>query len=208
MKIIRFLNVFIIILELTCASSLFAQDDTGVGIGTTNPRLKMDIAGGGKFSEGIQIGVIENLSDDDTSTFLIQEGTDKIKSLDVSNPTGAALGYIQVYEIFNPNEDWVLDFDTGVNATDFVLNTLSASYDRELDIDYNATIPYYSAFIKDNTWHITADFPAANNLDASELGTWTVTTLIYSKDLSKQFGDVVINMKGGSSGTATSPIIN
>lgn len=168
----------------------------------------LEVAGDAKISQGISIRVIENLEDSDTSTFLIQESSDQIKSLDVSNPTGAALGYIQVYEIYNPNEDWVLDFDTGINATDFVLNTLSASYDRELDINNNATIPYYSAFINNGTWHITADFPAANNLDPSELGTWTITTLIYSKDLSKQFGNVVIDMSGGSTGAATNPIIN
>ena len=202
-----YFKTFLLLLFLNSYATT-AQEVTGVGIGTDNPRMKLDIAGSGKFSEGIKIGVIDNLSDDDTSTFLIQEESDKIKSLDVSNPTGAALGYIQVYEIYNPNEDWVLDFDTGVSSSDFVLNTLSASYDRELDINYNSTIPYYSAFIKNNTWHITADFPSANNLNSSEKGTWTVTTLIYSKDLSKQFGDVVIQMNGGSSGTANTPIIN
>lgn len=187
--------------------SAFCQTE-GVGIGTTQPRAKLDVAGDAKISQGISIGVIDNLEDADTSTFLIQEASDQIKSLDVSNPTGAALGYIQVYEIYNPDEDWVLDFDTGIDANDFVLNTLSASYDRELDINNNATIPYYSAFINNGTWHITADFPSANNLDPSELGTWTITTLIYSKDLSKQFGNVVIDMSGGSTGAATTPIIN
>lgn len=199
-------RTLLLFLYLLCFTA-FSQTE-GVGIGTTQPRAMLEVAGDAKISQGISIRVIENLEDSDTSTFLIQESSDQIKSLDVSNPTGAALGYIQVYEIYNPNEDWVLDFDTGINATDFVLNTLSASYDRELDINNNATIPYYSAFINNGTWHITADFPAANNLDPSELGTWTITTLIYSKDLSKQFGNVVIDMSGGSTGAATNPIIN
>ncbi|WP_442845570.1 hypothetical protein [Leeuwenhoekiella sp. H156] len=201
------MKITVLLFFYALSFTAFSQTD-GVGIGTTQPRAKLEVAGDAKISQGISIGVIDNLEDADTSTFLIQESSDQIKSLDVSNPTGAALGYIQVYEIYNPNEDWVLDFDTGIDANDFVLNTLSASYDRELDIDNNATIPYYSAFINNGTWHITADFPAANNLYPSELGTWTITTLIYSKDLSKQFGNVVIDMSGGSTGTATNPIIN
>ena len=104
-------------------SSLFSQN-TAVGIGTTDPRMKLEVAGDALLRSGVRIGVIDNLKDDDTSTFLVQEGNARIKSLDVSNPTGAALGYIQVYEIYNPNEDWVLDFDTKVNATDFVLISL------------------------------------------------------------------------------------
>lgn len=185
----------------------FSQTD-GVGIGTTQPRAKLEVAGDARLSEGISIGIIDNLEDNDTSTFLIQEQSNKIKTLDVSNPTGAALGYIQVYEIYNPNEDWVLDFDTRVNANDFVLNAISASYDRELDMGFNSTIPYYSAFISNGTWHITADFPEANNRNPAELGTWTVTCLIYSKDLSKQFGRVEIPMAGNTTGAAANPIVD
>tara|TARA_R110002012_G_scaffold47461_3_gene124406 strand:- start:557 stop:1174 length:618 start_codon:yes stop_codon:yes gene_type:complete len=189
------------------SSSLFSQN-TAVGIGTTDPRMKLEVAGDALLRSGVSIGVIDNLKDDDTSTFLVQEGNARIKSLDVSNPTGAALGYIQVYEIYNPNEDWVLDFDTKVNATDFVLNAISASYDRELDLNRDSTIPYYSAFIQNDTWHIKADFPAANNRNSAEKGTWTVTTLIYSNDLSKQFGKIDISMDGGTAQTAANPFIN
>ena len=181
---------------------------TGVGIGTTNPRVKLEVAGDARVQNTVTISTINDLKDDDTSTFLIQDGNSKIKSLDVSNPTGAALGYIQIYELYDPQEDWVFDFDTRVDANEFVLNTLSASYDRELDINSNATIPFYSAFIKDGTWHITADFPAANNLNPNEKGTWTITTLIYSKDLSKQFGRIPVAMEEASTQSATNPIID
>jgi len=197
-----------VIMFCTCTGFCFAQVDSGVGIGTTNPRAKLEVAGDAHISQGLSIGTILDLEDGDTSTFLIQEDSDKIKSLDVSNPTGVALGYIQVYEIYDPNEDWVYDFDTQVDANEFVLNTLSASYDREIDINYNATIPFYSAFIKNGTWHITADFPAANNRYNSEKGTWTVTTLIYSKDLSKQFNKVTIPMSGGSTSAASTPLVD
>ena len=179
-----------------------------VGIGTETPRTKLEVAGDMKIVADIAIGTINKITDDDSSTFLIQDDTDKIKALDVSHPTGAALGYIQEYIIRNPNEDWILNFDTGVNANNFVLNTISAYYDRELDIGSESSIPYTSAYISGGTWHIIADFPSANNLNGNEIGTWTITTLIYSQDLSKQFGSIVIPMAGGTTGTATNPVIN
>lgn len=182
---------------------------TGVGIGTTNPRVKLEVAGDAYLRDGVDIGVIDNMEDGDASTFLVQEGlNDKIKTLDVSNPTGTALGYIQEYIIENPNEDWIYDLNTNISATDFVVNTISAYYDKELDIDAYATVPNFSAYIQGGTWHLTADFPSANNLYDNEIGTWTITTLIYSRDLSKQLGTITIPMAGSSTGSRATPIIN
>lgn len=195
-----------LVVFLFVASAVSAQN--GVGIGTTTPRKTLEVAGNVKISDKIEIVQIDSLANEDKSTFLIQDASLKIKALDVSNPTGAALGYIQEYIIYNPNEDWVLDFDTRINANEFVLNTISAFYDRELDISEHSSIPYYSAFIKDGTWHIIADFPSANNVVPSDLGTWTISTLIYSRDLSKQLGNVEVPMGGKTTGAATNPVIN
>ncbi|EAQ48760.1 hypothetical protein [Leeuwenhoekiella blandensis] len=180
-----------------------------VGIGTSNPRVTLEVAGDAITRDGIEIGVIDDMVDADTSTFLVQEdASNKLKTLDVSNPTGTALGYIQEYIIENPNEDWVLNLDTNISATEFVVNTISAYYNRELDIDGYATVPNFSAYIQDGTWRLTADFPSANNLYDNEIGTWTITTLIYSRDLSKQLGTITIPMNNGSEGSHANPIID
>jgi len=180
-----------------------------VGIGTSDPRVTLEVAGDAITRNGIEIGVIDDMVDADTSTFLVQEGaSNKLKTLDVSNPTGTALGYIQEYIIENPNEDWIFDLNTNISATDFVVNTISAYYNRELDIDGYATVPNFSAYIQGGTWHLTADFPSANNLYDNEIGTWTITTLIYSRDLSKQLGTITIPMANGSTNSATNPIID
>lgn len=196
-------------LFLMCALS---KVHSQVGINTTTPRKALEVAGSMKISDSIEISQINALKDLDTSTFLIQDNQQFVKTLDVSNPTGTALGYIQVYLIENPNLDWVLDFDTKVSANDYVLNTISSHFNRELIMNTsegrNSSIPYTSAFIKNGTWHIIADYPSANNKNRTEIGTWTITTLIYSKDLSKQFGTVNIQMNNGSNGSATTPIIN
>ncbi|RXG15296.1 hypothetical protein [Leeuwenhoekiella aestuarii] len=205
LKILTIVFVFI-------ATASFSQD-RGVGIGTLEPRATLEVAGAATLRDGFDIKVIEPLTDEDKSSFLMQENNSNIRKLDVSNPTGAALGYIQKYEIYNPNEDWVRDLDTSIDANDFVVNTISANYDRELDIGNYSTIPYFAAIIKTNsdgsaTWHITADFPAANNLDSDEIGTWTITTLIYSRDLSKQLGKIEYNMNNTTTGSVSTPIIN
>lgn len=194
-----------------CICPLFSAYSQ-IGINTTNPSEALEVAGDMKISDEILIKIIPHLNDSDTSTFLIQDENDLIKTLDVSNPVGAALGYIQEYVIVNPNLDWVLDFDSRVDATQYVLNTISANFNRELKMNttggINSSIPYTSAYIKNGTWHIIADYPSANNKNEAEVGTWTITTLIYSKDLSKQFGTVNIPMNNTTTGAASSPIIN
>ncbi|MBT8256247.1 MAG: hypothetical protein KJO23_06885 [Bacteroidia bacterium] len=185
-----------------------------VGIGTTTARTTLEVAGDTEISGNVQIGTFKPLNDNETSSFLIQETDSSIKSLDVSNPTGAALAYIQEYIIVNPNLDWIKDFDTGIDATDYVLIVTSASYDLELDLteaagaENNASLPYASTFIKYGTWHIIADYPQAANLDETAIGTWTIKTLIFSSDVSKQFGSVDIPMSNLPVGAATAPIID
>lgn len=202
------LLLFVCIFFSVTTARLFSQ----VGINTITPRKTLEVGGSVKISDSLKIKEIHALRDGDTSTFLIQDSNNFINIMDVSNPTQAALGYIQEYLIVNPDLDWVLDFDTQVNAQQYVLNIISANFDRELIMNtsngVDFSIPYSSAFIRNGTWHIIADYPVANNRNKAEIGTWTITTLIYSKDLSKQFGTVEIQMDNGTTGAATAPIIN
>lgn len=185
-----------------------------VGINTPTPRTTLEVAGDMKTSQNLEVVTYNDLADGQSSTFLLQENSDAVKTIDVSNPTGAALGYIQEYEIVNPDEDWVRDFDTGVDATDFVLVPISAVYDTDLDIQPggnrvdNYTLPYTASFISGGTWHIIADYPMAAHVDPSTQGTWIITTLIFSNDLSKKFGTVTITMDGGTTESASAPIID
>lgn len=201
----------LILAVLYCINSnLHAQ----VGINTTNPRKTLEVAGDMQISDSIDITVFHHLSDGDTSTFLVQNEFDQIKTLDVSNPTGAALGYVQKYIITNPTGDWVYNFDTGINASDYVVIAISSYYDKELILNAspgaedNASLPYTNTFVGGYTWRIIADFPMAANQDPTAVGTWIITTVIYSRDLSKQFGTVEVLMENATTGSAVNPIIN
>ncbi|MBZ0326119.1 MAG: hypothetical protein K8F54_00810 [Altibacter sp.] len=192
------------------STSVFSQ----VGINTPNPRTTLEVAGDMNISSDLEITNYNTLSNVDSSTFLIQETDNSIKSLDVSNPTGVALAYIQEYIIEEPNLDWVKDFDTQIDATAYVVIVTSASFNQELDLTNNpgapdnASLPFASAFISGGTWHLVADYPQAASIDESSIGVWTISTLIFSNDVSKQYGTVDIPMGGTSSGAASSPIIN
>lgn len=206
-----FLKWFLLIAFLANVSIVFSQ----VGINTTNPRTTLEVAGDMKISDNLEIGSLDPLLDGDTSSFLIQDSGNSFKSLDVSNPTGVALAYIQEYYIVNPNLDWIVNFDTGIDSSDYVLIATSASFDRELDLsengtgpEKNASLPYTSTFVENGTWRIKADYPQAANIDETEIGTWTITTLIFSSDVSKQFGTINIPMSNTSIGTAITPIID
>ena len=114
----------------------------------------------------------------------------------------------------NPNLDWVKNFDTGIDATEFVVIVTSASYDLELDLtevsgdEENCSIAYIATFVQAGTWRIIADYPQAANIDETAIGTWIISTLIFSSDLSKQFGTIDIPMSGSTSGSASTPIID
>lgn len=182
-----------------------------VGINTTTPRTTLEVGGSSLISDDLEIGIIKSMDDLDASTFLIQDVDNKVRALDVSNPTGAALGYIQEYVIVNADLDWVLNFDTQIDANDFDLISISAYYDTELALTNNLdkfSMPYTAAFVQNGTWRIIADFPAAQNLDTNQVGTWIITTLIFSKDLSKQLGVIEVPMNNQSINSAVTPIID
>jgi len=185
-----------------------------VGIGTSSPRKALEVAGDMIVSQTLGVN-FNDLTDSGTSTFLLQElSNNSIKSIDVSNPSGAALGYIQEYIIVNPDLDWIRDFDTGIDASDFVLIVISNVYDADLQLsnggnrDDMSTIPYAATFINGGTWHIIADYPMAANSDINEVGTWIITTLIFSDDLNKQFGTIQVTMEDGTTGSAILPVID
>jgi len=194
-------------LLLCNAATSFSQ----VGINTLIPRKTLEVAGDVHFTEDLKIGVYNPVTDSDTHTFLIQNATNELETLDVSNPTTEALGYIQEYIIENPNGDWVYEFDTGIDATDYVVISISAHFSDEIKMQSSyrddSSIPYTSTFIFNGTWHITADYPRAGP-DAGIIGSWNIKTLIFSRDLSKQFGTINIPMSESTTGSATTPIID
>jgi hypothetical protein len=79
--------------------------------------------------------------------------------------------------------------------------------ENPVDVKDKSSAPYATTFVKDDKWHIRADYPKSASV-SSVIGTWTIQTLIFSSDLSKQFGTVNVPMASSSTGSALTPILD
>lgn len=186
----------------------------GVGINTTNPRKTLEVAGNANVDGKVRVQIIDELTQNEDVTFLIQNQNNFVKEIDASG-NGLAIAYFQEYVITNMENgigDWVADFNTNIPSSKYVVTVISAYYNQELTMRSaeasNFAIPYISAFIKDGSWHITADYPSAANASSAVQGKWVINTFILSKAFSKALPTQTFNLNGASSGTATNAVIN
>lgn len=201
------LTIYVFLSTVT-HSQIGVETNTGVGINTTEPRTTLEVGGDMYISEEIKINQLNTVESTDQAVLLAQTAGDFIKESDATQ-TGAAIAYFQEYRITYMDGDWVFDLNTNIPSNNYVMAILSAYYNSPLKMSSNNSnfaIPYISAFIKDNTWHITADYPSAD--PGGNVGTWVISTLILSKEFSRNLPAVSQNLNGGTSGTATTPVID
>lgn len=200
------LKLFFLIILACVGTRFYAQ----VGINTTNPRTALEVAGTAQLLE-LEVEDIPEVEDGQKTTFLIQTSDEYIYTLDASNPESTALAYLMVYNLVNPDGDLVLNYNTLIPADTYDVFAISAYYDKELSSNQGNqwfSIPYYAAFIEGGTWRLTADYPRFTNQNESDVGTWTITVVVYSKTLSKNLGNPTVNMNGSGTGTATTPLLD
>lgn len=200
------LKLFFLIILACVGTRFYAQ----VGINTTNPRTALEVAGTAQLLE-LEVEDIPEVEDGQKATFLIQTSDEYIYTLDASNPESTALAYLIVYNLENPDGDWVLNYNTLIPADTYDVFAISAFYDKELSYFRGHqwfTIPYYAAFIEGGTWRLIADYPGFTNQNENDVGTWTITVAVYSKTLSKNLGNQTVNMNGSGTGTATTPLLD
>src|SRR5690606_27824869 len=109
----------------------------------------------------------------------------------------------------NVNGDWVLDFDTKINAENYALVVLSAHFNSVVN-GSNPALPIAGTKIANGTWHLEADYSAVSSTTD---GTWTINCVAYPKTYAKIFPqqNVTINNTGtgnSTTGAATTPLVN
>lgn len=197
-------------------SILYAQ----VGINTDSPRpgVALEVYGTMKTKKVIFPDLPPlTLQDRNSFLYLIQDQTDNsLGMLDLTASNGGngneagGISTLLTYVISNVNGDWILDFDTKVNATNYALVVLSASFDRPIE-GTNPALPIAGTKVGiSGTWHIEADYSA---VDSSTNGTWTITCVAYPKTYAKIFPQQTVsinaNQNGNNqSGSATQPLID
>lgn len=208
MKFRSFLNLTLFLIGFT----FFAQEQSGVGINTTNPRKTLEVAGDVTIAGGIQVDQIRDVEATDQATFLIQNNTEYVKEINTAG-SGRAIAYFQQYRLKNMQGDWVSWFDTKIDPAKYVVTIISAYFNVDLEMDTstnNFTVPATSAVIDGttNTWHLKADYPSAKLRNANETGEWVINTMILSRAFSKQLEKQTIEMSHADNGAATNPIID
>ena len=208
MKYIPKLNtriVFFILIMLPV--SILAQ----VGINTTNPRTTLEVAGNTTINGAV---IVENLGvvqDSDVPYLLTQNQGEVVKELNTTY-VGNALAYFQEYKLTNVRNDWVSDFNTNIQASKYGMIVISAYFSHELVMDGtpgNFAIPAVSTAVDPftGTWRIRADYPSATT-DGFVNGTWTINTILITRNIAKEFPDQIIEMDGATTKEASSPIID
>ena len=194
--------------------SLYFFSFTGsaqVGINTTEPRTTLEVAGDVYVDGTIKVEEVNNVQNNEAASFLVETQANYIEELDASEEgSGLVIAYFQEYLLKNMNGDWVKEFHTNIDASKYVITIISAYFNQELKMSseyLNFSIPYASAYIKDGTWWIKADYPGADP-SGGLVGEWVINTLILSKNFSKEFPQEIVPMGGSTTGQAVNPIID
>jgi len=195
----------LLFLSLILMSSLGAQLGN-VGINTITPRVKLDINGSYKSSK-IITGTTPLVTAAEKQRYLLLNHStldNRIRRIDSSQPGAPGLASIITYRLTNVNRDWVENFNTKINATNYSLMVLSAFFDLDLQ-GTNIAIPSFGVKNVNNEWVLYADY---SELGANANGTWNIVCAIYPNTYVKIFPEKgPINLNSTSTGTDTTPIL-
>lgn len=196
-------------LSLAAFLYLTTNAQVGIGINTAKPRTDVDINGSFK-SDNIIAGVVDQigLEEKDRYLLLTQNISDNsIKKIDPRVAGSPGIATIATYKLQNVGGDWVEDFNTRINTTDFAVVILSAYFDRNLSLGSSGILALPSFGVRNvgGFWSLYADYSGMSPLTD---GTWTFICAIYPKTYVKLFGERTRNLGNTSSGTEATPILN
>ncbi len=196
---------------LSLAALLFISTNAqvGIGINTAQPRTDLDVNGSFK-SDNIIAGTVDQIGLDEKDRYLLltQNISDNsIKKIDPRVPGSPGIATIATYKLTNVGGDWVEQFNTRINTTDFAVVILSAYFDRDLSLGTSGILAMPSFGVRNigGFWNLYADYSGMSSLSN---GTWTFVCAIYPKTYVKLFGERTKNLGNTSSGTEATPILN
>lgn len=195
--------------SLACLFSVLGNAQVGLGINTSNPRTDLDV-NGSSYSNNIIAGSINEITAEEKDRYLLltQSTTDNsIKKIDPRVSGSPGIATIATYKLQNVAGDWVEEFNTRINTTDFAVVILSAYFDRDLTLGSSGILAMPSFGVRNigGFWNLYADY---SGMAPASDGTWTFVCAIYPKTYVKLFEERTKDLGNTSSGTDASPILN
>lgn len=196
-------------LSLAALFFITTNAQVGIGINTAKPRTDLDVNGSFK-SNNIIAGTVDQigLEEKDRYLLLTQNTSDNsIKKIDPRVAGSPGIATIATYKLTNVGGDWVEQFNTRINTTDFAVVILSAYFDRDLSLGTSGILAMPSFGVRNigGFWNLYADYSGMSSLTN---GTWTFVCAIYPKNYVKLFGERTKSLGNTSSGTEATPILN
>jgi len=115
-------------------------------------------------------------------------------------------------ELQNANGDWINDFDTRINSTDYSVVIVGYSYSDPVALSYdNVPKTNVKVFVSGGTWRLSLDYADSSSYDAAgnqKNGTWFVNLLIIKNKQLNTITKKTYNLGGSSVGSALTPIID
>ncbi|KAA0127488.1 hypothetical protein FY557_12770 [Chryseobacterium sp. SN22] len=197
------------LLAILCISGFSFAQVGNVGINTTTPRVKLDIAGTYKSSK-IMTGSsssIPPISSVEKDRYLLLSHSisdNTVKKINPGQPNSPGIASIITYSLNNVQGDWVENFNTKINSNDYSLMVLSAYFDRD-EFGENIAIPSYGVKSVNNEWQIYADY---SQLASTSNGVWTIVCAVYPKTYVKIFPEQgPFDLGGTTTGSDNAPIL-
>jgi len=183
-------------LGLLCFSFLSGLAQVkGVGINMNTPSATLDVNG------NLKIRTTDAVSNsfNNVSPLVIDNNSKELKIVQSSTGNTFAINYI-IYHLNHVNRDWVNNFDTKINTTDYAVVVVGSYFTETLVATEGSFNPLdIYAFEEGGTWRIKADYYYGASTGN---GSWAVYCLIINKSILKMLPLVSINMNGSQTGSA------
>ncbi|MBB4805513.1 hypothetical protein HNP38_000785 [Chryseobacterium defluvii] len=175
-----------------------------VGIGTIIPTAQLQTTG------NMILGTTE-LSDGTPGFGMIvrSNATGELRTASSNNGNIFMFNSI-TYQLNNVSGDYVNDFNTNINSTQYTLIIVGNSFTPSDGIGLqNSNSGTFSpenvfAFRAGNTWHLSLDYRGAN-ITNSINGSWTIQCIVISNTFVNSLGTITSNAGGSANGSAASP---